>query len=290
MTSDREQALSALTAWHREKTWARVDPQKLEIASVERTGPLQVVLRSVFESRGVRYSLAPAQHRTAENVAGPDPWAASLHQPMNAAVGHELVEALDGLVPMDCALCSACGETRCIPCDGMGRIQHGRRSHTCTHCGGRGQVRCDTCRGSGGLVGAPSAWSRIDAHEEMRTLGTDELPLEVALDLGESPIEGDVVHRLEAERITDARGLGGYREGAGVPGEIAEAVRALAAGSGVPETAKLRWQTLEVRRAPVFEVRLTSGATVHVWGTPPKVSPAAPVATLLGRLLPFLAR
>ncbi len=288
--SHRERALSALTAWHRERTWARVDPLRLDIETVEMAGPLQVTLRSVFESRGVRYSLAPAQQRTAKNVAGPDPWASPLSHPIDAAVGHEVTEPTDGLVPMDCSLCSASGEIGCDRCQGMGRVQSGRYSQICPVCRGRGVLPCGTCRGSGGLVGAPTVWSRIDAHEELRTMGTDALPLEVALDLGDTPVAGEVIHRREAERITDAQATAGYRDGAGVPPEIAEAVAALVRSSGVPGGTKLRRQTLEVRRAPVFEVRLRSAQVVYVWGGPAKVFPTAPVSTLLGRLLPFLAR
>jgi hypothetical protein len=290
-SSHRERALSALIAWHRERAWARTDPRKLAITSVELAGPLQVVLRSVFESRGVRYELMPAVERTREAVSGPDPWAQSLAQPIDAAVGHELQVALTGaFVPMDCSTCSASGELRCLRCDGNGRIQSGRSSYVCPECLGAGNVRCSTCRGSGGLVGAPTAWSRIDAHEEMRTAGADALPLEVALDLAETPVTGEVIFRREGERIADAQESAGYRDGAAIPPELAETVRSILAGSGVPEGTKLRRQALEVRRAPVFEVTLERGATVYVWGTPAKVFPIAPVSTLLGRLMPFLAR
>ncbi|UJR84739.1 Hypothetical protein I5071_68180 [Sandaracinus amylolyticus] len=260
---------------------------------VEISGPTQVLLRSIYEARGVRYQLQPALQRTLEDVPGPDPWSAPLRQPEGAAVGHELTFVMHGHhVPMDCGVCSATGETSCVACEGTGRVQSGNRSHACATCGARGFVRCAMCHGSGGLIGHPTIWSRIEAHHEVRTIGTDDLPLDVAVDLTGANDDGEVVHRQEGSRVLEMRSEGGYRDAARAHDAIARTARALCDHPGVPDRARIVSQVLEVRRVPVLVLRLEDGRTIHAWGEPPQISPPRALdstALVVLRASPWLA-
>lgn len=275
LVSDRERALELLSRYAAARAWARRAPASLVVRDVQVTGPAQVILRSIFEARGVRYQLQPAAKRTLEDVPGPDPWSAPIAQPAGAPVGHELTYPMPGTtVPMDCGMCGATGEAHCQTCQGTGRVQHGNQSYRCTHCGGRGVVVCVTCHGTGGLVGHPTVWSRIEAHEEVRALGTDELPLDVAFDLTDTREAGELVHQQEAPRLHELRVEGGYRDAARSGDAVARMARALCDAPGVPVGGRIVRQRLEVRRVPVFVVTLEGARTIWVWGEPPKVSPA----------------
>jgi len=225
------------------------------------------------------------------SVPGPDPWATELHMPPDAPVGHEDASMLRGAdIPLDCAVCSAQGERTCERCGGDGSVGSGRNRRRCEVCEGRGQVTCTTCGGSGGMIGSPIVWGRIDTHEEIRTTGTDTLPLEVAFDLVERAAPGELLHRQEGELLTDVRLEGGYRGGSTLPPEVARTTEALLREPSVGTGARIRGQVLELRRTTVLEVRLEGGEAVYVWGEPPKVFPRGPLTTLLGHIFPFLAR
>lgn len=290
---DRERALELLSRHAAERAWARRSPASLRVSDVQVTGPTQVVLRSIYEARGVRYLLQPAARRTLEDVPGPDPWSAPMVQPEGAPVGHELTHTLHGVtVPMDCGMCSATGEQSCPPCQGTGRVQHGNQSHRCSRCNGRGLIVCVTCHGSGGLIGHPTIWSRLEEHEEVRALGTDELPIDVAFDLMDARGEGEVVHRQEGSRVLEMRLEGGYRDAARTADAVARTARALCDAPGVPTGGRIVRQQLEVRRVPVFVVTLEGGRSLWVWGDPPKVSPTRAIdsaAALAVRAAPWAA-
>lgn len=254
--------------------------------TVDVTGPSTVVLRSIYEARGVHYQLQPASRRTLDDVPGPDVWEAPLVFPDGAKVGDELTHALHGrVVPMDCGLCSATGTAPCPGCNGDGRVRRANDSDLCGICAGSGSVGCRTCSGSGGLVGHPTIWARIEAHEEARAIGTDDLPLDVAFDLTHATAEGQLVHRQEGPRVLAMRSEGGYRDGARSGDAIARTALALCEHPGVPEGTRIVSQSLEVRRVPVFVIQLEDGRTMHVWGDPPRVSPARAMDSLPLRAL-----
>lgn len=173
----REQALAALTLWHAERPWARVDPASLPLDDVIAVGPTQVILMSTFERRGVEYEIAPANTAPDVQDPGPDPWTVPLQHPEGLPLGSKVRSRLPGMkVHKDCGLCSRMGETQCPTCAGDGQVQHGERTSRCGTCNGRGQVRCDSCNGSGGVVGTPTVWSAIELHREVRVIEAGELP------------------------------------------------------------------------------------------------------------------
>ena len=62
-------------------------------------------------------------------------------------------------------------------------------------------MRCAACLGSGALDGEATVWSRIDAHQEIRSIRGGRLPADVVAALTLSSQRGDVVHRLEGLRL-----------------------------------------------------------------------------------------
>lgn len=292
-TELRDRFLERMSAWHAVQPWARVAPQALSITSVAAVGPLQIALRSRFESRGIRYELRAASTRTLEHVAGPDPWATSLRLPSDAPVGHEIAQPLSvAEIPMDCGMCSAQGDVSCARCDGTGSVSSGKNRRQCPTCRGGGRVRCDQCNGSGGVLGKPSAWARMDEHEALRTLGTDALPLDIAFDLTEHPSPGEVLHRQEAEQIHDVRGDAGYRGEPVLTTEVRSAAEALLRDPGIGAGARLHRQTLVVTRTTVLEASLGGGGEqkLYAWGDPARVHPKSAATTLLGKLFFFLTK
>jgi hypothetical protein len=280
---DRDTALARLTAWHAAQPWARIDPRHVDIAEVVAVGPLELVLRTEHEVRGVEYQLVPAARRDLAPPQAPDPWAHTIDLAPDAPIGASARAAWDGHpIPLDCTNCSGSGELKCERCDGTGRITAGRRSYPCPTCSGRAVLRCDPCRGSGGVVGMPTLWARIDVTEARRTTDNAALPTEVTLDLADRPVPGEVVWRREGPSL-DAAVLEGAIDASAV-----SLAKELLADPGTPARSRVRKQTLEVRRMAVYEVRRISGATFHVWGEPPSVHPK--LVSTLGRMLPFLAR
>ncbi|MFK7985337.1 MAG: hypothetical protein AB8I08_04835 [Sandaracinaceae bacterium] len=293
---DDARALSLLRRWQAEKPFARKDPNSLGALEVTRRGPRQLTLTSVYESRGVKYKLKPAERRPAVQDEGPDPWAVPLNHPDGLPVGSEARKHLpNGRVHMDCGLCSGSGEMTCRSCggDGQGARQSGDRgSSRCYGCGGSGQVRCSQCKGSGGLFGTPTVWSRIDQHEEIRVEAALELPLSVLSDLMDGDDGGDLEHVQEGPVIQSLQRTGGYRDA----GQTEDALSRLAANlcqhPNLPPGAKIHRQRLEVRRVPVFEVRVGSAPRFCVYGEPPRVRPRRSLETVSAKLLrasPWLA-
>lgn len=283
--ADRDDALSGLGAWHAQQPWARLPPDRLSLASAQNVGPLEVLLWTRFEHRGVAYELQPAPRRDPSKATPPDPWAYPLAQPSDAPVGHTQKLPLGGHpLPLNCSECSGTGDVRCRHCDGRGQVGHGKRAHACPVCGGRSVVVCDACRSTGTLLGAPTVWSRIGMAEDRRTSDNPDLPNEVAIDLADSKVPSQVIARVDAERV-DASALG-----ADVPAAARTNADALVLAPSIPEGARVLRQTLEVRRMSVYAIRLASGAELHLWGAPPKVHPRSAASSALGRLLPFLAR
>jgi len=275
MHGDREAALHALERWRAQRSWARADPTKLTIARVEPVGPMQIVLRSVFEARGVKYTLEPAPSRPSLNEPGPDPWGVTLEQPPNPPIGHEVSARVpDVRVHMDCGLCSAMGDMTCTRCDGMGRIKQGKHSQTCPVCGGAGQIQCPQCVGSGGLFGHPTAWSRIEERTVRRVHESSTLPNEVFLALNEGDHGGEMIHEQQGEQIVDLVRQGGYRDAAGSEDPLRQLVQKLCENPDVPAGARLIRQSLRVSRVAAWEIALESGESLWVYGDPPRVSPA----------------
>lgn len=283
--STRDAALELLRAWHAVQPWARVDPRHLEVGEVKNVGPVEVLLRSEHEVRGVEYQLVPAARRDLSPPRTPDPWAFPLALPHDATVGASVRAPVEGHpVALDCTGCSGSGELKCHHCDGTGRIQGGRHSYTCPTCGGRMVLRCADCRGSGGMLGTPTVWARIDAVEARRTADDATLPTEVVVDLAERRVASELVWRREAVAIDRTM----------LDPALGEATLALAvdllASATPPARAETRRQMLEVRRMAVFEIRRVAGPTLWIWGEPPTVHPKSALASPLGRVLPFLAR
>jgi hypothetical protein len=287
----RERFFERMRAWRAVQPWARLDPSALAIRDVAIVGPLQLSLRSRFESRGIRYELRAATERTLEHVSGPDPWASSVRLPDDAAVGQEVSQRLPMAdIPMDCGMCSAQGDLSCHRCGGDGSVGSGKQRRQCPTCRGAGRVRCDQCRGSGGVLGTPSAWARLDEHLELRSLGTDALPLDVVFDLSEHPSPGELVHGQEAERLLEVRGDAGYRGQPTLTEELRRAAQSLLEAPGLPQGASVRSQSLEVRRTTVLEASLAGDAKLYAWGDPPRIHPKPAATTLLGKLFFFLAK
>ncbi|MBO6941005.1 MAG: hypothetical protein JJ863_38880 [Deltaproteobacteria bacterium] len=272
---DRAAALDALARWKAQRSWARADPGSLAIAKVEPVGPVQVVLTSVYEARGVRYRLEAAPSRPSLNEPGPDPWAIDIPLPADPPVGHEASAVVPGVrVHMDCGLCSGMGDMTCTRCDGAGRIQHGKHSQACFQCNGRGHVQCPQCVGSGGLYGHPTAWARIEECQVIRVHESDELPNAVFLALNEGDHGGETMHEQRGAHIEDLVRQGGYRDAAGSSDPLRVLVRKLCEHPGVPDGGRVLHQHLRLSRVAAWEVGLENGSTLWVFGDPPRVSPA----------------
>jgi hypothetical protein len=277
-SDDTRRVEALLDRWVSAMPSRRTARPVLEVAWV---GPMQLVLRTSYEERGVNYKLSPAPHRD-EPDPPPDPWAIALRHAEGAAVGHRVKRTPRGAaVHMHCAVCFATGEADCPRCGGAGRT--GNSAH-CARCDGRGRLVCESCRGSGGVTGKPTFWSRLGAHEEMRTVGGRDLPIDVAADLAVSAQPGEIVHRQEGDRLHDLMLPGGYRDAARDEEPLVDACRRLCAEPGIPPGARVLRQVLEVRRVPVARARLEGDAEVWCWGDPPRVWPEEPLATLWGRV------
>lgn len=283
MASDHERVMEMLADYRLAKSWARVDPKRLRVASVEAMGPTQIVLRSTYETRSLRYQLSAAS-RPVYSPVEPDPWATELVFPAEASAGAKKEEPLlHTQIHFDCGVCSSQGRVDCSDCRGTGR---GPGNFPCFTCHGKETVRCKTCDGRGGLLGMPTVQARLDAHEEIRTLGTEAFPVQLVLSLAEHEAAGELIHREQAPHITEVRlASGGYRGEQQVSSKVVETTHAMLVKPGIPGDARIRSQTLEIRRTPVFQVRLESGAMFYVWDKPARVHPIAPLRSWLGRLL-----
>lgn len=283
MLSNQEQVLEMLADWRLAKPWARVDPKTLRITSVEPMGPTQIVLRSVLQTRLIRYEFKAAK-RPIFAAQEPDPWATEVTFPMEAEAGAEKRIKLGAEVHLLCAGCTGEGRVECPECRGSGRAPLVKRD--CYTCDGETRVSCKTCDGGGGVRGLPTVIARLDAHEEIRTLGTEALPIEIVFALGESAAEGTTIHRQEDTQITEVRVMPtGYRDGQSVAPNVLEAAREMVMNPTIPERARVQHQTLELKRTTLFEVRLEDGTLFYVWDSPPKVHPHKPLATWLGKLV-----
>lgn len=251
-------------------------------------GPLQLVLRSVYEARTVRFQVGPAERPERSDEL--DPWSVEIPVRDDAPIGAEESRAVERTLRMDCSICMGAGEEFCVPCDGTGDMKHPRR--TCSACDGSGMLPCPNCKGLGGVLALPTVWSRVEEHVATRQLGTDALPLEVAFALLDTQ-EGTLLHHQEAPRIHDLQTReGGYR-GASGNDAWAKAVRELCDAPGLPPNVRILRQRLEVRRVPVYAVRLADGTTFHLWGeNEPEIHPPRALRTLAGRfsrVLPWIA-
>lgn len=89
-----EEVRAALAQWSAESS-SRRDTPKLTIEGMENKGPVQIVLKSTFETRGVTYDLSPAP-RSPRRPVHPDPWKHTFEFPGGdqAAVGAKLTHPL----------------------------------------------------------------------------------------------------------------------------------------------------------------------------------------------------
>lgn len=284
MSDEQARVMEMLSDYRLAKPWARKDPKTLAIDAVEAVGPTQIVLRSTYETRSIHYQLSPAKRPIYKPVE-PDPWASSISFPSEAEVGTTKYLALEGMqIHFDCAACRSDGKLQCTDCRGSGKATGGRLS--CFTCDGRTTVPCKTCDGQGGVLGAPTIHARLDAHQEIRTVGTEALPVELVLALGEQAAAGELIHREEGTLITEVHlPSGGYRGEQLVSGKVVEATHEMLSKPGIPTDARILRQALELKRTRIFQVRLKSGAVFYVWDNPVKVHPIVPVRSWLGRLL-----
>lgn len=281
MSDEQARVMEMLSDYRLAKPWARKDPKALAIDAVEAVGPTQIVLRSLYETRSIHYQLSPAKRPIYKPVE-PDPWASPISFPEEAEAGTTKYHTLAGTIHFDCATCRSEGRLQCTDCRGSGKA--GRFS--CFTCDGRTTVPCKTCDGQGGVLGAPSIHARLDAHQDIRTLGTEALPVELVLALGEQAAAGELIHREEGTPITDVHlPSGGYRGEQLVSGKVVEAMHEMLSKPGIPKDARILRQALELKRTTIFQVRLKSGAVFYVWDNPVKVHPIVPVRSWLGRLL-----
>ena len=270
----RAAALAALSEWQSQRRWARKDPASLSLKEVRPVGPVQLELVSVYEARGVTYDIRPATSRPERPDTGPSPWNVEITILPEAPVGRQVEVPLSKqTVHMDCGVCSSTGVVFCPACGGDGSVSRGKRTEVCAQCGGRGQLQCSQCEGSGGVVGTPTVWARIEEQTVRRVLDTDDLPTEVYLALQEHDHGGVLIHEQKSERIEDLAGHGGYRDAADSRDPVCQLVRTTCAELELPHNARLRHQRLQLRRVPAWEVVLEGGESLWVYGAPPHVSP-----------------
>lgn len=281
-----DEVRAALAAWSRGHPTRR-NTSKLTFESMANKGPVQIVLTSVFERRGVTYKLSPAPRR-GRRPQHPDPWKHTFEFPDGdqASVGTRLTRHLeDVVVHMGCALCSDSGNMSCSHCGGDGRVdRHNGGSSHCGVCRGTGQLTCDTCNGSGALYGKPTLWAAIESVSPHRLVEADDLPNSVFIALSESPMDGDVIHRQEGPTIEELRGLGhqggGYRDTAHEDPQVI-LVRELCKKHEIPEEVRLLRQELELRRVDVWEIKTKELKHFWVLGDPIQVLPAKILRSLV---------
>ena len=261
--------------------WASTDPwlrRKLDartvIANVAAIGPTQLIVRTRFEERGMRFVLR-SRPRGGEETQPPDPWSIDVALPTDSAPGHEATRSLGTELAMSCLHCDGQGHGACQHCGGTGNQNVGTdTSHQCSACNGDGDARCTTCVGTGAVWGAPTVWARISAREDVRLVddaATLSLADEVFLDLQDPGRGGAVFHTQRAERLSELRLEGGYRTNAS-SGRLAQTTRKLLADLDLPVHARIREQVLELRKVPAFALTV-DGTSVVVYGDPPIVHP-----------------
>lgn len=282
MTMQSEDELkSALETWS-SQSWTRRDTTKLSIKGMENVGPMQLVLTSIFEERGVEYdSLAPAPRKT-EKTKYPDPWAHAFvfEDGDQAPIGARQVQRMpEAKVHLGCDPCFDSGRQSCGRCGGSGRIRNSNDNSTrhCGTCNGTGKVTCSTCRGSGALYGVPSLWAGIRAVTPSRLLEADDLPNPVFFALNEAPGGGELIHQQKGPTIEELRdyqqkGAGAYREAAKEGPEVSIA-RNLCKHPELPEGVRLLRQVLELRRVAAWHVRSRQVKSFWVLGDPLQVIP-----------------
>ncbi len=288
---DEQLVRRALREYHQAKSWARLDLSEATIEAIEPVGPWQLVLRTIYEERGVRYDVQPNPGRASRGPR-PDPWALPLEHPADARPGSEVSRAVEGVeVEMDCGICQKTGECSCPHCGGQGRVQSGDSSTRCRHCDGRGRTACGTCQASGTLYGTPTGWSRLGQAEYIRVLESAELPLDVFLDLQDGDDGGITLQVQEGSPIHELafEGHGAhYRQSAKVDEQLARTARSMLDAPDIPPGTRARRQRLELRRVPAWRIRFASGKATLLFGTPPKAHPPRSLSTLAGKVASLL--
>ncbi|MFK7999628.1 MAG: hypothetical protein AB8H86_08520 [Polyangiales bacterium] len=281
---------AGLAAWSRGHPTRR-NAAKLTFENIENKGPIQIVLTSIFERRGVTYELSPAPRR-GRRSEHPDPWKHTFEFPEGdqANVGTKLTRRLeDVVIHMGCATCSDSGDMTCSGCGGDGRVdRHNGGSRQCGMCRGAGQLPCDTCEGSGALYGKPTLWSAIESVTPHRLVEADDLPNVVFIALSESPMDGEVIHRQQSATIEELKGFGrrsgGYRDTANEDPEVA-LVRALCRQPEIPDEVRLLRQELVLRRVDVWEIKTRELKPFWVLGDPVQVLPSTALRSLVSPIL-----
>lgn len=290
-TDDRsplDQALMALSRWTARSYWSRLSVRPEDVVEARSVGPTQVVLRTTYEQRGVRYQLRPASRRPHEEDPAPKAWSFELTFPDGARLGAEIVHDVATDLHHDCGVCSATGQMNCPTCNGDGTIRRGKSTVTCPRCAGHTAIECESCQGSGGVFARPAVWARLEEAEVVRVREAEELPIDVLLDLQEAS-DGDLIHEQRAPHITSLNTADSEE-----PSEVArfdDLVQELLAEPDLPKGARAREQHLEIRRVPAFAVTFRGGGEVFVYGEPPKARPEARLRSPLyqvARVAPFV--
>lgn len=273
---ERAHLLSLLSRWHDARPWARRAVEASEVERIDVVGPVQIVLRSVFESRRVQFQVGPAERPLRSEEL--DLWSIELEVPDDAPVGAEVSQTIERSLRMDCGMCLGRGEEVSLAyATGSSRLDD--------------PPACATCRGMGGVLAVPTVHAKVEEHVATHQLGTDDLPLEIAFALlDDHAHEGRLLHEQEAPRIRELRTRdGGYRGHSG-HAEWAAAVRDLCLTLDLPPNVRVLRQRLELRRIPVYVVHLTDGTTFHLWGErTPAIHPPHALSSVPGQLLRVLA-
>jgi hypothetical protein len=120
----------------------------------------------------------------------------------------------------------------------------------------------------------------------VRVIEDGELPLDLFLALQHTTNDSVLAHFQEADRIERLQRATGYRD-SGAEGNdprIHNVVAALAAAPGVEPGDRIVRQRLELRRVPVFRLRLDGGEPVFVYGEPPRIIPKNALMSVAGKV------
>jgi hypothetical protein len=290
MSDDHATVRAILDRWSLQTPGARREAGKrLPIREVDAAGPLQVILRTQYERRWVELkheatgSAGSARRERAQDLSGKPPpavdvWAAEANGPRDGTKWSIRVAMPRHSETVACPECTGWGRAPCRACHGGGLVTVGDREVKCSTCGGRGETNCPLCLASGRTKATPIVHIECGTADQVQVIEDDRLPLEVYLALQEAS-GGACVYREDAPARLEPR-LGGGGGGGAYRGEtgrhsprVNEAVNRLLAVDPVEGSFKVHGQSLEVRRTPAFRVELGRGATIWVYGDPPRVFP-----------------
>jgi len=251
-----------------------------EVSHVVAAGPLQVVLHTRYELRthDVIFERAegPVDYADVVRLPSVDPWSVEHEADIGAAKSIQRIRIDGSARVIECPPCGRTGSESCPICHGGGTVQSaggpgGRaRNETCGRCRGSGNVPCLTCEGRRYVRATPQVEIETGTHISTRVLESEELPVELLIQIGETHDDGKVIFEEEGDPIPmRARGSGYRGQANRVSAPVDAKIEELLSESLFDDRYEVHGQRLEVQQVPVYRLDLAGGHRGWAYGEPP---------------------